>query len=198
MRIIKPEDQIVFDSVSRMSRNAEEGFQTYEKLYAMGISLIFLKEPHINTATYKKAMENTISMTGTAVDYILEGVNKYLMELAREQIRLAFEQSEKEVSDLHDRTREGIQTARLNGKQIGLAKGTKLSVKKELPAKKMILKLSRNFNGMLKDTEVMKVISISSNTFYKYKKQLYDEVVWENDCFRLMTDEESNRKPPNS
>lgn len=28
-------------------------------------------------------------------------VNKYLMTLAEEQIRIAFEQAEKEVSDLH-------------------------------------------------------------------------------------------------
>ena len=37
-----------------------------------------------------KALENNIELTGTAVDYILEGVNNYLMALAKEQIRLAF------------------------------------------------------------------------------------------------------------
>ena len=48
------------------------------------------------------------------------------MALAKEQIRLAFDQAEKEVEDLHQRTREGIQTARLNGKQIGQRQGAKL------------------------------------------------------------------------
>ena len=38
--------------------------------------------------------------------------------LAKEQIRLAFEQAEKEVQDLHQRTAEGIETARLAGKQM--------------------------------------------------------------------------------
>lgn len=47
-------DTIIFDSVSRMSRNADEGFALYEKLYNNGIELVFLKEPHINTSTYKK------------------------------------------------------------------------------------------------------------------------------------------------
>ena len=46
----------------------------------------------------------------------------YLMALAKEQIKLAFEQSEKEVADLHQRTREGLLTARLNGKQVGRKK----------------------------------------------------------------------------
>ena len=53
---------------------------------------------------YKKALQNNVSMTGTNVDYILEGVNEYLMALAKEQIKLAFEQSEKETEDLHQRT----------------------------------------------------------------------------------------------
>ena len=43
----------MFDSVSRMSRDAEEGFQVYQDLYKKGIELIFLKEHHIDTMTYK-------------------------------------------------------------------------------------------------------------------------------------------------
>lgn len=88
-------DTIVFDSVSRMSRNAEDGFAAYEELYTRGVNLVFLKEPHINTATYKRVLERSVPMTGTSVDYILAGINRYLLELAREQIRLAFEQAEK-------------------------------------------------------------------------------------------------------
>lgn len=62
---ISEDDTIVFDSVSRMSRNAEEGFNLYEELYEKGVNLIFLKEPHINTDTYKKAIQSNIAMTGT-------------------------------------------------------------------------------------------------------------------------------------
>lgn len=69
-------------------------------------------------------------LTGTNVDFILEGVNRFLMELAKEQIRLAFEQAEKEVADLHQRTKEGIETARLNGKQIGHPEGVRITTKK--------------------------------------------------------------------
>ena len=39
---VKPGDTIVFDSVSRMSRNAEEGFKVYEELFNKGIELIFI------------------------------------------------------------------------------------------------------------------------------------------------------------
>lgn len=47
-------DTIIFDSVSRMSRNAEEGFATYEELYQRAVELVFLKELHINTTTFKR------------------------------------------------------------------------------------------------------------------------------------------------
>ena len=137
---------------------------------------IFLKEPHINTETYKRALSNNVEMTGTNVDFILEGINKYLMALAKEQIKLAFEQSEKEVKDLQQRTKEGIETARLNGKQIGQKKGAKLNVKKSVGAKEQILKHSKDFNGTLKDTEVIKLTGLARNTYYKYKKELAEEV----------------------
>ena len=176
MKIIKAGDTIVFDSVSRMSGNAAEGFNAYEELYNMGVNLVFLKEPHINTDTYKQALENNVAMTGGTVDYILEGVNKYLLALAKEQIRLAFEQSEKEVEDLHQRTKEGIETARLNGKQIGLEQGTKLTTKKSIKAKEVIKKHSVDFGGTLSDTDVIKLAGLARNTYYKYKRELKDEL----------------------
>ena len=175
LKIIKQGDTIIFDSVSRMSRNAEEGFKLYQELYNQGIELIFLKEPHINTSTYKKALNNNLTMTGTNVDYILKGVNEYLMSLAKEQIKLAFEQAEKEVKDLHQRTKEGIETARRNGKQIGQKKGSKLITKKSTIAKGQIITYSQDFDGTLKDTEVIKLVGISRNTYYKYKKELLQE-----------------------
>lgn len=176
LKRVKQGDTIVFDSVSRMSRNAEEGFKLYKELFNKGIELIFLKEQHINTTTYKKALNNNLEMTGTAVDSILKGINEYLMTLAEEQIRLAFDQAEKEVTDLQQRTREGIETARLNGKQIGNVKGTKLTTKKSLKAKEDIKKYSKDFNGTLSDVDVIKLIGISRNSYYKYKKEIIKEV----------------------
>jgi DNA invertase Pin-like site-specific DNA recombinase len=169
---VKTGDTIVFDSVSRMSRNADEGFAAYEELYNRGIHLIFLKEPHINTDTYRQAMESNIQLTGSNVDFILEGINKYLLALAKEQIRLAFEQSEKEVEDLRQRTKEGIETARLAGKQIGPVAGTKKTTKKSIASKEIILKHSKDFNGTLDDVDIIKLIGINRNTYYKYKKEL--------------------------
>ena len=176
LKIVRSGDTIIFDSVSRMSRSAETGFQIYQELYDKGVELVFLKEPHINTATYKKALSNNIEMTGTKTDIILKAVNEYLMELAKEQIQLAFEQSEKEVSDLHQRTKEGIETARRNGKQIGRRQGAGITTKKSIKAKKDILKFSKDFNGTLTDIDCMRMIGIARNTYYKYKMELREEM----------------------
>lgn len=176
LKRLKSGDTLVFDSVSRMSRNADEGFELYQKLYCDGINLVFLKEPHINTETYKSALSNNLQMTGTDVDFILEGVNRYLMALAKTQIRLAFEQAEKEVTDLHQRTREGIETARLMGKQIGQKAGAKLTTKKSIEKKEMIKKHSKDFFGTLTDIELMQLTGLARNTFYKYKRELKEEV----------------------
>ena len=160
-----------------MSRNAAEGFELYQELYNKDVELVFLKEPHISTSTYKKALENNLELTGTNLDFILDGVNKYLMALAKEQIRLAFEQAQKEVDDLHQRTREGIQTARLNGKQIGQRPGAKLTVKKAASAKEVIRKHNKTFGGPLSNEETWKLAGISKMTFYKYLRELKEEAV---------------------
>lgn len=170
LRILKPNDTIIFDEVSRMSRNAEEGFALYKELYNNNINLIFIKEPHINTETYKKVMQ--IDLLNDKVDYILEGVNKYLLALAEEQIKIAFEQAEKEVTDLHKRTVEGLVTARLNGKKIGRPKGIKVETKKSVEYKPLIIKYCKDFNGSLNDNDVIKLIGISHNTYYKYKREI--------------------------
>lgn len=173
---VRPGDTIVFDSVSRMSRNADEGITTYFELMDGGVNLVFIKEGYIDTDTYKSAVSQSIAATGNEIaDIYIEATNRVIKLLAEKQIRKAFEQSEKEVEDLHQRTREGMETARLNGKQIGLPKGKKLVTKKSVAAKKAIRKHSIDFSGSLNDAECMTLTGLSRNTFYKYKREIKEE-----------------------
>ena len=194
VKSVKSGDTIIFDSVSRMSRNADDGFKLYQELYNNGVELIFLKEPHINTSTYRKTLqEKKISLnlnsgdeaTNALIKSILDALNDYVLTLAHRQIQLAFEQSQKEVEDLHQRTREGIETARRNGKQIGQKFGSKLNIKKKFPVQQLILKYSRDFRDINSDREVIAIINmtadpneksrklhVSPNTYYKYKSEL--------------------------
>lgn len=165
-------DVIVFDSVSRMSRNADEGVETYFKLYENGIELIFLKEHYIDTSVYAENLKDKIELQGTDEDEIFKGLNNYFRKLAERQIRIAFEQAQKEVDDLHQRTSEGLKTAKAKGKQIGAVKGKKLTTKKSVAAKEVILKHSNKFNGTLSNKDVIKLSGITPNSFYKYVKEL--------------------------
>lgn len=129
---------------------------------------------------HKQAIGNQISITMNSGDdatddlmkAIIEALNKYIFMLAERQIRLAFEQSEKEVEDLHQRTKEGMETARLNGKRIGQPKGAKLVTKKSVEAKEQIMKYSKDFQGTLDDVECMKLVGVARGTYYKYKREL--------------------------
>ena len=177
LKVVKSGDIIVFDSVSRMSRNADEGVQLYFELFDKGVKLVFLKEHYIDTDTYKSAIEQSIGTTGNDIaDIYIDATNKVIKLLAEKQIRKAFEQSQKEVEDLHQRTKEGIETARLNGKQIGAVKGKKLTTKKSIEKKEQILKLSCDFRGSNTDAEVMAITKLARNTYYKYKRELKQEM----------------------
>lgn len=178
LSVVKPGDTIIFDSVSRMSRNADDGIKLYMDLYDRGVNLVFLKERYINTEVYKESVQQTIDATGNEIaDIYIEATNKVIKLLAEQQIRKAFEQSEKEVQDLHERTRE----AKRKGTQVGRAAGVTVVTKKSIEAKKLIQEYSKDFGGTLNDIDTMtqiraRVGTLSRNTYYKYKKELFEQM----------------------
>lgn len=175
---LKKGDVVIFDEVSRMSRDAEEGFNVYQELYEKGVDLIFLKEPHINTTSYREALKGSISVdvsSGDAdADELISGImtalNKFMLAKVKADIKKAFGQAETEVQNLRQRTREGIETARLNGKQIGQPKGAKLNTKKAKALKAMIVEYSKDFKGNNSDVEVMAIINGKDKIVYGTKK----------------------------
>jgi len=92
------------------------------------------------------------------------------MALTEEQIKAAFDQSEKEVLDLHSRISQGLREAKKNGSQIGLPKGTTLTTKESIHCKAIIQKHSKDFGGSLEDFDVIKLCGCSRNSYYKYKR----------------------------
>lgn len=181
-------DTIVFDSVSRMSRNAEDGINLYFDLYNKGVNLVFLKERHIDTDAYNKALESTGikvdqadgTAEGTLVNEILVAINKFMRTKASDDIIKAFEQAEKEVIDKRRWTRDGLETARIkhDGKICGTVnKGKTYSVKKSEQAKEIIKKHSKSFGGTLGNAEIMKLAGITEPTLLKYKKEIRQEKI---------------------
>lgn len=175
--------KLVFDEVSRFSRNAEEAIKEYKELYNLGIEMEFLKEPHINSSVYRQASSRQINIdtsnmdkdTANLINSVVDGLNDYLFTIAEKQIYLAFEHAQKERELLSKRTSEGLRQAKLMGKQVGRRKGQIIKTKKEKKAKRIIQKYYKEFGGELSATECYRIANITKSTFYRYLKDLKKE-----------------------
>lgn len=178
-KALKNGDTIIFDSVSRMSRNSDEGTNEYMELLDKGINLVFLKEQYINTEVYQEQLKANESLKTDDTDLnetIMKGIREYLKRLATRQIKIAFDQSEKEVLDLRQRTKEGLVVAKSKGGQVGRNKGDTFETKKSKETKEKILKYSKDFGGQMNDKEILEdILKISRNSYYKYKKELLEK-----------------------
>lgn len=179
LKKLKSGDTVVFDSVSRMSRNESEGYALYMELMDRGIELVFLKEPHIDTAEFKRRTKNQIDSIKTGnqnidslINTIIEAIMKYAEDNLKDDIRLAFQQAQKERDDLVQRVIEGkAKSEKHQGRPSGSRnKGSK----KAAHVKQVILEQSRDFGGRFSDAKIMRdyLPTLARGTYYKYKKEL--------------------------
>lgn len=179
-RRLDKNDVVVFDSISKMGSNAAEAFDMYKKLVCKKIKLVFIGERHLDTESYREALNGIISLSLSpeeqAANNLLKGVmsavDHFIMNKIEQDIYKAYAQSEKKIKELSRRTSEGIEAARSSGKQIGTVKGAVHETKKSKAVKPLIIKLSKDFEGELSDKECIKLIGLSNNTYYKYKREL--------------------------
>lgn len=172
--------KLVFDEVSRFSRNAEEAIKEYKELYSLGIELEFLKEPHINSSVYRQASSRQINIdtsnmdkdTANLLNSVIDGLNDYLFAIAEKQIYLAFEHAQKERELLSKRTSEGLKQAKLMGNKVGRQKGQYIITKKSKRAKRIIIKHYISFSGELSATECILLCKITKSTFYRYIQEI--------------------------
>lgn len=180
---VKSGDVIVFDEVSRMSRDAREGYDLYMRLMEQDISLVFLKERHIDTDEYKRRTQRHIEkiLSGNkSIDKFMNTMVDALKELERDNlkdnIRLAFQQAEHERQFLIKRVTEGKARSE---KPQGRPEGShNIKTDKADHIKKVIREQSKDFDGKFSDAKIMReyLKGIARNTYYKYKKDLVNQV----------------------
>lgn len=191
-------DTLIFDEVSRMSRDGDEGAAIYEELYTRGVNLVFLKQPLVNTDNYRQAAQATIAETGDeVVDLFIKAANKALIILAKRQIRQAFGEAQSEVEHLHKRVTEGMRASGASSKwreerdergelisrecieQGKIAKartGNTYETRRSKEAKVRIRQMSKTFNGNMTDKDVMETLRLARNSYYKYKREILTEI----------------------
>lgn len=170
-------DTLIFDEVSRMSRDADEGAAIYEELYTRGVTLVFLKQPLVNTDNYRQAASASIAKTGEEIaDVYIEATNKVLLILARRQIQQAFEQAQAEVDHLHKRVAEGMRASGAPAKIAEARTGNTYETKRSKEAKVRIRQMAKDFDGTMTDKDVMETLHLARNSYYKYKRELLAEI----------------------
>lgn len=192
---LKPGDRVIFDELSRMSRNAREGFEDYQRLYNQGIELIFIKEDTLSTTTYRKALENAKQNQlsnietpegplGKYMSKQIEAFNDLILDIVKEQIIKAFEHGERELKLLSERTKEGMRTAEGKRKKELVEKGQStrrppgrrpgsiIETEKERSSKKLIIEYAKEFGGTLKDKDLITLCGVSRGAYYRYKREL--------------------------
>lgn len=182
-------DVIVFDSVSRMSRNAQEGYLLYKELYEKGINLVFLKESHINTEKYRKNLEETVKRYGNRqmniedvdatsglIKDIIRALETYAFRNIEDDIKNAFKASEEEARIIRERVKEGLREAKKQGKQCGCKKGESRERHNKQAMMQAIAKKSKHFQGSMNDYELSKIIGLSRVTIIKYRKELVEKL----------------------
>lgn len=180
VKILKNGDTLILDSVSRFSRDSEEGKELYFKLVDRGVNLIFLKEEDINSSVImdqiNKALKISLGVDQTELIKATEDYIKTILIIqAKEQVANRFNQAEKEIMDIRQRTKEGLERARANGKQIGRVKGSIHKTKRGEDLRLKLVKHHRAFNGSMTDKEFIDAFNLSKSTLVKYKKILREE-----------------------
>ena len=160
---------LVITNLDQWSTDENIAAELYGRCWEKQIDLQVLETPWLNINFLKKekvslkAAVNIISAL-----YIYERYKSQNLEAAKQMLM------EKPVSadHKHDHNR-----------------GLKLETAKALDSKSLIVEQSIYFNGTLKDPEMIEKLQISRNSYYKYKKELRQQLV----AVRKKEDTESSK-----
>lgn len=145
--IVREGDTVVFDSITRLSRNMNDIKKEYEWFTTNKINLQFVKEPMLNT-------------TNDKTDVMKQAINDIILTLLG-----AFAQQERE--NIKQRQKEGIESAKARGKHLGRPKAT-LTKEQQLQFEKLYIKWKAN---EITATAMMNELNMKRTTFYKIIKE---------------------------
>ena len=150
----------IFDLASDPN-NIEEIAEIYQNLLERNITIYFEKSKQCDSE-YLKAQLKTLK--------------KYSVDNMIKLLYLAID-NYKEVIKLERKQRTAvIEKARAKGTPIGNRKGSTRQTKKSIEAKKQIKELSKSFDGTMSDIDLIGKLGIARNTYFKYKKEIKEEL----------------------
>ncbi|KYD11446.1 hypothetical protein B4102_2174 [Heyndrickxia sporothermodurans] len=142
-QLVRKDDEIVFDSITRMGRTMNETLKEYEWFVENGVQLKFIKEPMINTSNEQE-------------DIIKQAIQRVILT-----VLAAF--AEKERIDTKIRQAEGIQAAKDKGKHLGRPRA--------VITPEFIQAYNQWMNNEISAVEAMEKANMSKTTFYRKVKE---------------------------
>ena len=158
---LHPGDAVVFKDISRFTREAENGYQKYMKLYNQGIRLVFLDNQTICT-DYIRRLLDTASEQPLIAKITLENTVKLLLYVELDRV-------EQERITLQKRIKDGIAASE---KRSGRPKGKLDKLTPELE-QDILLYLS---DRTILQITLQKKHGISYNTLKKYIELIRKEL----------------------
>ena len=158
---LKPGDQIILCDITKLADDPELCASIYADLFRQGIKLTMLDDPLLCSEIFSGALTDPSESSSEIV--LRAAVSQIILS---HSLRLAKEKK----TGAH--IRDALMQSQAKGKHIGRPQKAYADSKKAIEAKQKIWKLSADFQGSIPDPELMELVGVARNTFYKYKKHL--------------------------
>jgi hypothetical protein len=159
LAVLKKNDRLICDSPLVLGSNDDERTKTFTKLISKDVDIVYIKTWWLGNDSLRKAVK--ICKGGHISNETVSELFYFELQQYQEQLSI----------DAHIREHTLASSKRM-GKQIGQKQGITLETKKSIEAKEKIAQQSKDFGGELSDIELMEQLTLSRNSFYKYKKEL--------------------------
>lgn len=176
---LEKNDTLIVNSMDRLDRDPQKLLTYYIDMSARGVKLIFINQPYMNTELYQTAYREMVSKAPLNDD---TAISEALSHLLGAQVKSILEKSWEDLQQHRGQMRENYKQARLQEKQDGQPVTKKYESRKSFMVKELIRRYNQNYDGSMNDVATMEQIrnemgTISRNTYYKYKKELANEMI---------------------
>lgn len=169
--LIKEEDTVVFDSVLELDptgdSNIDAIIDNYIYINNMNVEMIFDRSPNCDSAVTNEYLHQIKALNINLHNFEILQIILKMQTAAYINIKDAMA-NVKKFSQLS--------ANKVKGKQYGRPKGSVRDSAKAAKAKQVIIENSRDFNGTLSDEKCIELSGASRNMYYRYKKQLKEEM----------------------
>lgn len=174
----KEDDILVISDLIRLfNENSEKSDQinqikeileNYETIFAKGVDIVILDSPHLNSDIFRTAL----TLNNTKDKDALVAAVSYVLEHQIESEVKKILSSKKEQMKYQKKYNDGMSVQKHPGNIKGLGYFSKL----EDPCKEFIRTRVKEFGGDLTNEQAIEELGVARNTYFKYKKQVKNEL----------------------